>query len=138
MKQVFHHYKDWEEHHHGLWRKVSGAEKEEYLSKAVEFTGNTELYGDWMMKVISEWPVSCEQNLTCSSINRQAWVGHAACCLAIGCPEEVTRLAWWKLTDKQRDEANLKADEAIAKWEEDYRSRNQFNLFWRDQCLRKD
>jgi len=105
-----------------MWRVIHGAEAEEYLQKAITFTGNAELYGEWMMKVIDEWPKSCEHNLTCGGMNRQAWIGHAACCLAIGCPEEITRLAWHHLTEKQQDAANAKADAAILEWEKRYKA----------------
>lgn len=100
-----------------MWRKCSRDEEAEFLRQAIEFTGDAELYGSWMMKVIEAWPISCEQNLTDQGMNRQAWIGHAAVCLAIKCPEYITRMAWWELTDQQRDEANAKADLAIAEWE---------------------
>lgn len=120
MKRVFHPYHLWEDFKCGMWRNVVGDERNLWLQKAVEFTGDAELYGLWMMKVIKAWPISCEQNLTCTSMNRQAWIGHAACCLAIGCPEDITRAAWHLLTDQQRNEANQKADEAIKAWELGY------------------
>jgi len=122
--RIYHHYIYWEEHHAGMWRHISGKRAEEYLQRAISFTGDAELYGSYMMKVIDQWPKSCEQNLTCPSMNRQAWIGHAACCIAIGCPEEITRLAWHHLTQKQQDDANVKADEAIAEWQ----NRNLFRI----------
>jgi hypothetical protein len=73
-----------------------------------------------MMKVIEAWPFSCETNMTDSSMNRQVWVGHAACCFALGCPESITRVAWHHLTQEQQDKANVKADQAIAEWERRY------------------
>jgi hypothetical protein len=100
-----------------MWRKVSANEEPEYLKKAIAFTGNHKLYGSYMMKVIQSWPISCEQNLTDLSINRRAWVGHAACCLAINCPEYITRQAWAFLNKEQQDLANNEADRAIEKWE---------------------
>lgn len=120
MIQVFHHYSAWEDANAGMWRSVSGVERELMVEKAVEFTGNTSLYGSWMMKVILEWPVACEQNFTNQSMNHQAWVGHAAVCLATGIPEDITREAWWKLSEQQRDEANARADEAIRAWKTNY------------------
>ena len=70
-----------------------------------------------MLRVVNEWPLSCEHNLT-ADCNRQAWIGQAACCLALGVPEDITREAWHMLTQSQQDEANRKADEAILVWEE--------------------
>jgi hypothetical protein len=117
ITRVYHHYEKWEEYPGGLWKKILGPDRDASVEKAVAFTGDAQLYGKWMMKVLIAWPISCEHNLSCSSMNRQAWIGHAACCLAIGCPEDVTREAWHRLTDEQRSDANAMADAAISTWE---------------------
>jgi hypothetical protein len=103
-----------------MWRKASKNEEDEYLRGAIEFTGDAELYGRWMRIVIVDWPISCEHNLTDLSINRRAWVGHAATCLAIQCPEYITRMAWGHLSNDQRTAANAQADHAIGLWESGY------------------
>jgi hypothetical protein len=117
MDREYHHYEKWEEHYAGMWRKINGSVREDFIQRAIEFTGNAKLYGSFMLRVIEEWPISCSQNLSATNINRQAWIGHAACCLAIGCPEELTRVAWHSLTQKQQDDANAQADNAIKLWE---------------------
>jgi hypothetical protein len=121
MKRIYHHYEKWEDYLNGMWREVLKDEEEYYLTQAIEFTGNANLYGSWMLKVIEYWPFACEHNLTCTGMNRQAWIGHAAVSLAIDCPEYITRMAWWKLTEQQQIDANKKADEAIELWEQEYR-----------------
>ena len=100
-----------------MWRKLEKSQEPEFVSKAIEFTGNHILYGQYMMKVIVEYPKSCEQFLTNPSINRQAWIGHAAANIAIQCPEYLTRIAWKELTEEQRILANKQADIAIEAWE---------------------
>jgi hypothetical protein len=112
-----------------MWRKVSAAERIELLENARVFTGDASLYGSWMIRVTVDWPISCEQNLGFMGQNRQAWIGHAACCHAIQCPEDVTRQAWWLLTQDQRDAANAVADESIEAWEEVQRTLGQLPLF---------
>ena len=125
IKRIYHHYSKMEEFRCGMWRSISKQiDRDVLLKKAIEFTGNTDLYGNYMLKVIDQWPFSCEHNLSCNDINKQAWIGHAACCIAINCPEDITRLAWHHLTKKQQDDANLKADKAIEKWEIDYMNKN--------------
>lgn len=103
-----------------MWQKISDDDRPLMLQRAIAFTGDAELYGLWMIKVLDEWPISCEQNLSDRSMNRRAWIGHAASYLAIQSPEDVTREAWWQLSDAQRDAANAKADLAIKAWEEKY------------------
>lgn len=96
-----------------MWRKVSSQEEKCFISEAINFTSNHVLYGQWMMKVIEQWPIASAQNLTDKHINQQAWVGHAACYMSINCPEYITRKAWGSLTNEQQSLANLQADIAI-------------------------
>jgi hypothetical protein len=117
MKRIYHAHTKWEEYPAGLWRKRPASEETDLLAKAIAFTGDAELYGTWMRRVTKEWLYSCEHNLTDVSQNRRAWLGHAACCMAIGAPEHVTRAAWWHLSQKQQDDANAQADAAILNWE---------------------
>jgi len=133
-KRIYHNYKKWEEYQYGMWRAVYGEEKEALLKAAIEFTGNAQRYGHYMMIVAKTWKYSCEHNLTDTSINQQAWIGHAACALAINCPEDITRAAWWFLSEQQQDEANAMADKAIKYWHENiYSKKNGGQL-----CLKFD
>jgi hypothetical protein len=100
-----------------MFRKLEPEQEEMYLLKAVEFMGDYKKFGRAMMQVIKNWQIASEQNLTDNSMNRRAWMGQSACSLAIDCPEYITRLAWWKLTDEQKILANKEADKAISKWE---------------------
>jgi hypothetical protein len=118
MKKVWHHIDRWEEIEFGMWGDVKDPEK--YLESAIEFTGNHKLYGSYMKRVIREWPISCENSLTDTLMNRKAWIGHAAVALALGCPEDITRKAWGKLTDEQQLLANKQADRYIKEWEYNY------------------
>lgn len=125
MKRIYHPYWNWEEYEAGMWRNTSGSERAELLNKAFRFTGNATAYGDAMLRVINEWPISCEHNLTDTSMNRLAWVGHAACCLMTGAPEDVTRKAWGMLTDQQRIDADKRAQEAVDEWERQHQSKGE-------------
>lgn len=100
-----------------MWRSVAGRERTRLLKRAIEFTGDAQLYGSFMRRVIIEWPMACEHHLTDVNQNRKAWIGHAASCLALGCPEDVTRSAWGYLSKQQQDEANAEAQAAIETWE---------------------
>lgn len=122
--RIFHHYKKWEEIKYNMWGTVK--EKEKYLKKAIKFTGNHKLYGKYMMRVVKEWKFSCEHNLTDTSQNRQAWLGHAACALAFKCSEDIVRKAWRYLTDKQRDLANKQAENAILYWENERKNKRLY------------
>jgi len=118
FNRVYRPYWDWEEVNANMWGAVKNSKAA--TKKAVVFTGDHRLYGRFMMRVVNEWPNSCENALTDYSLNRKAWVGHAACALALGIPENITRLAWGKLTDEQRLLANKEAERAIQHWEYNY------------------
>lgn len=120
MKQVYEHYLKWEDYQNGMWRKVTKEEEKHFLQIAIDFTGNHDLYGNAMLKVIDQWPVTCRHNLTDPSLNQRAFIGHAACSLEIDCPEYIVRAAWGMLTEQQRRDANKKADIAIAEWKRRY------------------
>jgi hypothetical protein len=115
FNRIYHPYWDWEEIDSNMWGTVESRDK--FLKKAIEFTGDHKIYGRFMMRVAREWPKSCENSLTDYSINRKAWIGHAACAMALGCPEDITRQAWAELTDEQRILANREAEAAIQYWE---------------------
>lgn len=113
--EIWHPWWKLEEFKSDMWRNAS--HRKTWLEIAIAFTGNADLYGDWMEKVIEEWIYSCEHNLTKSG-DKRPWIGHAAVALAIRCPEDVVREAWGHLTDAQRLAANDRAQKAIEKWRE--------------------
>jgi len=116
--RIFHPYWLWEEIDANMWGDV--ADRKSALKKAIAFTGDHVKYGRFMLRVVSEWKYSCENALTDYSLNRRAWVGHAACALALGIPEDITRAAWGELTDEQRLLANNQANRAIQHWENNH------------------
>lgn len=103
-----------------MWRRPTGSERDYLIAKCTEFMSDTSRFRAAMFRAVLEWKVSSEVNLTNPHCNQQAWVGHAACCIAIDCPEEPTRAAWWNLTQQQRDDADLAALEAIEFWQSKY------------------
>lgn len=122
--EKWHPYWAWEELTHNMWGNVS--RRRTWLQIAINFTGDAELYGEWMLKVLEEMPISCEQNLTKAG-DKRAWIGHAAVALAIGCPEDIVREAWGYLTEEQQNDANAKAQFAIDKWRKEYAEKNARN-----------
>lgn len=115
MKRVWVPIDQWEELRFNMWGEVK--DRRRYLDRAVIFTSNHRLYGRYMMRVVSEWPNSCLNALTDGNLNRKAWVGHAACAMALCCPEDITRQAWGLLSNGQRVLANRQAERAIQSWE---------------------
>lgn len=118
LTQVYHPIWLWEEITHNMWGKV--ADRNAYLQRAIAFTGDHKQYGHYMQRVCNEWPYSTENAFTDPHLNHRAWVGHAACALALNCPEDIVRQAWRYLTDEQQLLANKEASRAIAGWRRAY------------------
>jgi hypothetical protein len=111
--EIWHPWWLLEEVKSNMWGDVSN--RKTWLEIAILFTGNADLYGEWMLKVVDEWQYSCEHALTKSG-DKRPWIGHAAVAMAIKCPEDIVRQAWGYLTPEQQDKANKKAEEAIEIW----------------------
>jgi len=106
-----------------MWKTINAERRAQAVKDSAELMIDSERFEKACMRVIDEWPNSCEANLTASVINHQAWIGHAACSLDHGSSEDLTRLGWRTLTQEQQDAANAAADRAIHCWGERYAHR---------------
>ena len=103
-----------------MWKQIPIEKREQAIQESKALMLNIEQFTNAMKNVVDNWPVSCEQNLTASVINHQAWLGHAGCAFNHDAPEDLTRLAWSMLNKEQQDLANLAADEAKEYWKGKY------------------
>lgn len=115
--RTFAHYEAWEDAREGMWRSVPGVERSRYRDAAAALMRDTVTFGRVARLVVRDWPVAAAVNLATRAVNRQAWLGHAACCMACRSPEDVTREAWHTLTSVEQDAANSVVDVVIAEWE---------------------
>lgn len=116
MQRIFHHYSLWEDFHAGMYDESKDGRAERVI-KASEILGTPEICREAMEKVVADWKISTEYNLSNLEINRKAWLGQAACCYYAGIHEDETREAWGVMTGEQRIEANKIAAEIIKKWQ---------------------
>jgi hypothetical protein len=120
LKQIYHHYNKWEDFHAGLYGIAPPETERDLIKMAIKILSNPILCRKAMMEVVRNWPFSCEQNLTNRNRNRRAWLGQAACCFEGGVNEDLTKIAWHKLSKKEQNRANHIADVVIDFWEEQY------------------
>lgn len=64
IKRIYHHHDKWEEVPAGMWAATPTCYRKMLVENAIDFTGDHELYGRYMLRVIKLWPYSCEHNLT--------------------------------------------------------------------------
>lgn len=135
ITRVFHHYEKWEEYRWGMWRIVTGEEREPYFHSVRRILESPYLFRCSLYSAWTRWPISCEVNLTNRSMNRAAWLWHAGACVVTGAPEDITRSAWPSITQEQRVEADRIAWEVVEEWEEGYLESHATNLHMPTQRL---
>ena len=131
LKKINHPYYKWEDWQSGMYlSEVLISDLQNKISKAKSLLINIAEFSEVMGKIIKEWSFACEENLTDIAMNRQAWLGQAACCYKHSISESVTRLAWRNLTKEQQDNANKAADKVIIEFENKYRNgKDQLTMF---------
>lgn len=116
LERVFHHYENLEESRYGLWKRATGEERKAQMERAAALMKNRAQFEQAMREAASQWPMSCEHNLTCLDSNRIAWLGHAGCCIGASSSEEATRAAWHTLSQAEQDAANAAAALVLEEW----------------------
>lgn len=115
MERIFHHYSKWEDFHAGMYEESKDG-RAERVAAAAKILGTPNICREAMEKVIAEWKIATEYNLSNAGINRKAWLGQAACSCYGGIHEDETREAWGIMTEPQRIEANRIAASIIKAW----------------------
>lgn len=123
MNRIYHPYQEWEDYKNGMYADVDG-NKEDLINDAIKLLTSTNLFFTEGIKMINEWTISAEENLTNADQNRRAWIGQATCCYTFGVPEIITKQAWGLISEVQRYEANKIADKLINIYEN---SRNKLH-----------
>jgi hypothetical protein len=117
MNRIYHTWEQWECYPAGFYdnkpkNDLTADECMEIyrvlLSDPVQFSAALE-------KVMSDWPNSCEHYLSNEGMNRIAWLGQAALCVAKGIPS-VFRGGFNLLTPSQQGTANEVALRILNQW----------------------
>lgn len=129
MNRVFFHYEDLEEFKCGMWKIVRGEQRTANSEASASLMRDIPRFKIALYRAVEEWPKSCQQSMTSDAVNRIAFLGHAACCIGVGSPEENTRIGWHLLNQREQDAANLAAKEVLDYWENIYMQEVQLELF---------
>lgn len=117
IKRIVHPHNLWEDARDGMWRKVTLGERQYFAELACNLMSDPDRFATSMRNAVTKWPYACEHNLSDTSINRLAWLGHAGCCVALNSPEDATRMGWWLLADEERVAADEAAMIVVKEWE---------------------
>ncbi len=114
--RIFHTFDKWEAVNAGFFAPgIKVRDKEDCEQEYGVFLSDIDAFEAGIKKVFSEWPNSCEHNLTNSSMNRIAWIGQAAACAARGLPSAY-RAGFSQLPKDLQDKANSLALKYLNKW----------------------
>lgn len=137
MIQEYVPYWEWEDWISGMWRKLPTGEEAEWVSRAIEFTGDWRKYGAAMRAVSIAWPNTMRNSLTNMAINPRAFIGHCACCYSFGCPEYITRIAWHRLSEQQRFDADKVAQKTVDEWRRNAQKNSRLHSVMGAKVLRR-
>lgn len=79
------------------------------------FLSSTPEFEAALRRVIKEWKNSCEHYLSNENMNRIAWLGQAAACIALGIPSGF-RGGFYYLPKEKQDKADSVALDALNAW----------------------
>jgi ParB-like chromosome segregation protein Spo0J len=114
--RIFHTVDKWEAVAAGFFAPtLKGRSKDDCEQEYCAFLSSQAEFSAGIEKVFSEWPNSCEHNLTNKSMNRIAWIGQAAACAARGLPSAF-RGGFALLTERQQSDANQVALDHLNRW----------------------
>jgi hypothetical protein len=117
MKRIYHTWDEWECYPAGFYEDAppAGMTGREAVHAYRDFLADIPRFEAALTRVLCEWPRSCEHYLSNENMNRIAWLGQAAMCIATSVPA-VFRGGFNLLTAEQQQLANEAALRALNVW----------------------
>lgn len=108
VDRIFHTWDEWECYPAGFYdpKPPKGLTIEEAKAAYTDFLRDGQRFGNAVMRLIKEWPNSCEHYLTNERMNRIAWIGQAAMCLETGVSKFFCG-GFFKLSKDEQDAADF-------------------------------
>jgi hypothetical protein len=117
MKRIYHTWDKWECYPSGFYDDKPKAEmtKDEAEAAYASFLSDSIKFEAAGMRVLRQWPNSCEHYLSNENMNRIAWIGQSAACVELGIPSAY-RGGFNRLSEAQQVEANTVALRVLNRW----------------------
>lgn len=120
MTRVYHPWDKWEDYQHNFYGGVSDYKKDDTLELYASLLRDLPKFEKALQTIISEWPYSCEHNLTNENMNRIAYLGQASCALVYKVPHNVSMGGYNLLTKEEQKAADNMAEKYLNLWLEKY------------------
>jgi hypothetical protein len=140
MERIYHTWDKWECFPAGFYGDECKTPMSKRLAEEAyrDFLGDSDKFRYALVRVLAEWPNSCEHYLSNDRMNRIAWLGQATACIALGVPS-CYRGGFNLLPPEKQEEANAVALVALNEWlksrgeqeltMEEARSKTQMDLY---------
>ena len=118
MKRIYHTWDEWECYPAGFYENRPADKSltdDECREIFRDLLADETRFRATLKRVLAEWPNSCEHYLSNERMNRIAWLGQAAACIAEGIPSRY-RGGYMLLTDEQKLTADHAALDALNSW----------------------
>jgi len=117
VMRIYHPWWNWECYKAGFYSTVApgGRTPDEARDAYRVFLADIPRFNTAMLQVADGWKNSCEHFLTNPAINRVAWLGQSAMCIATGVPS-IFRGGFKLLTVEQQRAANNAAQMQLESW----------------------
>lgn len=119
IKRAWHHWTKWECVKAGMYDTSSTLSHDLSMIEYAKFLRDCNRFESAMLRILDEWPISCEQFLSNMFINRIAWMGQASVCIDCGIPR-IHRGGFHLLSTDEKMAANRLADRYVKQWEDIY------------------
>jgi len=117
INPIYKPFWEWECFQNGMYENIVLREN---IENAKKLLCNKNEFKKYCLCVLDEWSNSVNHHLSQKTINKQAYLGQAACCYKYKCTEREVRVAWSEVGDVERYKANEVADIVIKEYERRY------------------
>ena len=117
MKRIYHTWDKWECYPCGFYssKPPDGMTASQCQAAYTDFLRDLPRFERALVRVLAEWPRSCEHYLSNVNMNRIAWLGQAAMCVDSGIPRQF-RGGFNRLGDDEKEAANRMALKYLNLW----------------------
>lgn len=116
MRRIFHPWDKWEDYTHNFYGGMGTYPKDNTLQLYASLLRDLPKFEAALQTIISEWPNSCEHNLSNEAMNRVAYLGQASCALVYKVPHNVSMGGYNLLTDEEKAAADAMAQKYLDLW----------------------
>lgn len=116
IKPYWENYKNWECYKNKMYENRQDIEK---IKKSYNILTSNNLY-DFMKETTLKYKISTKVNFTNKMFNPISWLGQATCNNFENATSRETCMAWFDMSEEQKNKANSIAKNVINEWRDNF------------------